>query len=143
MREVVGNIWKYLDNEKVVICITTNGTVTNKGNCVMGRGNAKEATAIIPGIQKRLGRLVTANGNIFQPICRNVFAFPTKHNWFEKSDIGLIESSAKALAELALANRKMIYLLPRPGCGNGKLRWKDVKFRIEHILPDNVLIVSN
>lgn len=33
-------------------------------------------------------------------------------------------------------------LLPRPGCGNGKLQWDFVKREIEDLLDDRVTIVN-
>ena len=44
MREVVGNLWTYPADIRV---ITTNGTVKNDGTCVMGRGCAAEAKRAI------------------------------------------------------------------------------------------------
>jgi len=142
IKEFKGNIWDYSSNPNVFICITTNGTIKINGACVMGRGNALEASVLYPGISKILGSLIKSNGNIVQPILKNIIAFPVKHNWYENADISLIIKSANVLANIANENKDKIYILPRPGCGNGKLKWNDVKTYIIDILPDNVIIMT-
>jgi hypothetical protein len=60
MVEFTGNIWTYPAD---VVIITTNGTVTKKGECVMGRGCAKEAKDLFPGLPKALGDKIKKEGN--------------------------------------------------------------------------------
>lgn len=145
MKEVYGNAWE-LAKDYDVLCITTNGMVKKDGECVMGRGIAAQFKARYPFGPKILGDKIRENGNIVQAIMWNdeitYMAFPTKHFWYENSDIELIERSASSLALKARAMPERKFLLPRPGCSNGKLEWKDVKPVIENILPDNVYIVS-
>jgi hypothetical protein len=108
----------------------------------MGAGNALEATKLYPGINKILGELILKNGNIVQFIFNNIIAFPVKHNWWESANIELIIKSANELKEIANGSKESIFILPRPGCGFGYLKWEDVKENIINILPDNVAVIT-
>jgi len=46
-----------------VICITTNGFIKNNGECVMGRGCAREASKVWPQLPKALGDHIKTMGN--------------------------------------------------------------------------------
>jgi hypothetical protein len=144
MQEMTGNLWDFYSlGEQHVACITTNGFVKRNGECVMGRGCAREARDRFPGLAKLLGDTIKRLGNkvyVFGTL--RIISFPTKHVWWEKSDLPLIEKSAQELANFARATPNNIFYLPRPGCGNGRLKWSDVKPAIEGILPDNVVIVD-
>lgn len=142
MKEVFGDAFSLMKDFDI-LCITSNGTIRRDGACVMGRGIALEICKRVPRTQFILGELIRKNGNHVHRIFttkkgRDVVSFPVKHNWFEHADIELIKRSCKELVEYA-QGRKV--LLPRPGCGNGKLSWIDVKPIIEQLLPDNVYIV--
>lgn len=144
MKEVFGNAWE-LAKDYDVLCITTNGMVKKDGECVMGRGIAAEFKARYPFGPKILGDKIKANGNVLQPIMWNeeitYMAFPVKHHWAEAADMELIYKSSCELASKARAMSDKKFLLPRPGCGNGRMDWEKVKSMIEGILPDNVHIV--
>lgn len=71
-----------------------------------------------------------------------LISFPVKHKWFEAADLSLIERSAKQLMLLISCTEFEKVLLPRPGCGNGRLQWADVKKVLEPILDERVYIVS-
>lgn len=60
--EIKGNLFDQINAD--AICITTNGFVKKSGEAVMGRGNAKEAKTLWPGIEYRLGSLIDAMGNV-------------------------------------------------------------------------------
>lgn len=146
MQEVTGNLWDYPADARV---ITTNGYVKSNGECVMGRGCAKEATERFLGIAKRLGGFIKQHGNhvfmlkVGPPALVN---FPVKHKWDQPADISLIERSAHELVAWADAMRdhgvnKVV--LPRPGCGNGRLNWeRDVKPVLEKILDDRFKVIT-
>lgn len=142
MKEIKGDLWT---TPADVICITTNGSVQSNGKAVMGRGCALEAKTKFPVMEKWLGSSIKKYGNhvvslgIFME--RSFFSFPVKHNWWEKADIELIKRSCTELTERIEPWNKV--LLPRPGCGNGRLKWEDVKKVIAPLLPDNVLVISN
>lgn len=146
MKEITGNLW---DLPADIICITTNGTIKANGRGVMGRGCAKEALTKFPTIDKCLGDSLKSRGNHVQWIygsnttsSKVIFAFPVKHNWWEEADLELIKRSAMELMKILNTTGIKSVLLPRPGCGNGKLKWEDVKPVIEPILDDRVTIVT-
>lgn len=140
MKQVTGNMWTYPADW---VGVTTNGVVKANGEAVMGRGTALEAKKRFPDLPKRLGHCIEFSGNrpyFFMDL--RIFTFPTKHDWKNKSDLKLIKESAIVLAEDAQSFPTQIYLLPRPGCSNGGLKWEDVEPVIS-FLPDNVIIIHN
>lgn len=142
MKEIFGSIWVYFLVQDHFICLTTNGTVKKNGEAVMGRGNAKQATILVPGIAKNLAEYLEANGNHaghFHEATAGLIVFPVKHNWWENADLGLIAESTAWLKLEAKCNPDRTYHLPRPGCGNGKLDWAIVKPLLVD-LPDNVWV---
>lgn len=144
MIEIIGNIW---DQKATVLCITTNGIIRNDGALVMGRGVAKQCVNRNPGINFQFGGLVKANGNHFQLTglydqFRELALFPVKVDWRKPAYLTLIEQSAARLSVCASNNQDSIFILPRPGCGNGGLLWEDVKPKIVNLLPDNVYVIS-
>lgn len=123
------------------------------GTCVMGRGCAREAAKKWPGLPRIIGARIKESGNdVFlwteylsgkEPtVVNQLLIFPVKHKWMEPADPNLISMSAASLAVFAAQRPSTIFLLPRPGCGNGQLDWKDVKPLLE-FLPDNVLVITN
>lgn len=145
MKEIVGDLWDYAEKPQYYICITTNGTVKGNGCAVMGRGCAYEAMIRYPGLDKELGLAILRHGNIVQFLRtstpESLITFPVKHEWHQQADINLIKKSANELAVIANALNNIEYILPRPGCGNGKLSWEVVKPVIS-FLPDNVHIIT-
>jgi len=145
MIEVEGNIWDY---KSTVICVTTNAVVKRNGALVMGRGVAKQCLDRNPGIDFVFGKAVSQNGSIMQilteldqPSLRLLALFPVKQHWRQSAKLGIIERSATELGNLAEKTPNSIFVLPRPGCGNGNLSWREVKPIIEHILPNNVHVI--
>jgi hypothetical protein len=140
MIDIKADIW---DFHKLVypICITTNGCINSSGNLVMGKGIAKEAKDRFPDLPKILANMIINDGNNVHYIGKyGLFSFPTKHNWWEKSDIDLIIKSAKQLITWSDFN----YIgLPRPGCGNGGLQWSYVKPILDEILDNRYLAFHN
>lgn len=156
MLEERGNIW---NKQGDAYCITTNGFVKKDGRAVMGRGIALEAKKMIRDLDHAVGAAITFNGNHVYPfwnwiqrydgesgeeITYDLLTFPVKHNWWEHADIDLIKRSCSEL--MKLADEQGSYwkriLLPRPGCGNGKLDWDYVKEEIEPLLDDRVIVVT-
>lgn len=135
------------------LAITTNGFVKRNGAAVMGAGVAKQATQRIPGIEYELGRRISRLGNrvarIAGPDCptyfdRNVVSFPVKHHWREAADLDLIERSIDELVNIADFFSVDTIYLPKPGCGNGRLNWLDVKSVLEPYIGnrDDIVIVD-
>lgn len=152
MLEVYGDLWTYYpkDNTRRLIpCITTNGFVKKNGEAVMGRGVAKQCLEMYPSVSKILGGLILTFGNkllLFYVDGKGscIISFPVKHHWKELASLTLISISAWELRNVALATPNKLYVLPRPGCGNGQRDWvTEVKPIIEPILPDNVHVITN
>lgn len=143
MREVFGDMFSYVGRPGFKICITTNGFVKNDGTGVMGAGCAKKACEYNPDLPRLLGLSIRARKNVVANLTEQFISFPVKHNWWEKADVVLIGESLRELKRKALAQPELKFILPRPGCGNGKLAWEDVKYIIESIdIPDNIWIIA-
>ena len=145
MREVTGNLWTFPADVRV---ITTNGAVKKDGGCVMGRGCALEAKTRYPGIDKVLGQHIRLKGNIVSILREDdadgdtIVSFPVKHHWREEADPKLIEVSARTLSGYADLHGWRVIVMPRPGCGNGRLRWDDVRALLAPILDDRFHIID-
>lgn len=154
-----------------VICITTNGFLKSNGEAVMGRGCAFTAKKKYPIFPKVLGNKIKSDGNrvfkIFTRDKRTYVSFPVKPEYsisdgsnfvshssgypvgakipgFHcKADINIIIESAHQLVDLADANPQWKrILIPRPGCGNGELKWETVRNSLSEILDDRFIVVS-
>jgi len=145
MLEIYGDAWKeYTSDPSCILAITTNGFVKNNGECVMGRGIAFTAKNKFPDLPYRLGQLIIQHGNVpfYMPKLRLV-TFPVKHNWWENADIQLIKRSATKLVQGATRRNITKIILPRPGCGNGKLSWKStVRPALAPILDDRFYVIT-
>jgi hypothetical protein len=131
-----GDLWKYPADWRI---ITTNGFVKKNGEAVMGRGTAWQAKTRYPELARRFGEFLNNRGNhvgIFEDI--KLLTMPTKHHWIDDSDLLLIERSCVELASLPYQET---FVLPTPGCGNGKLLWSEVKLIIEPILDDRFTVL--
>lgn len=151
MIEFKTDLWEYTSpSNKVIRCITTNGFVKDNGLAVMGRGTARQAANKFKNLPRDLGTWIRQNGNIphvFECLSTytltvfTILTFPVKHNWWEEASLELIAESTEILRAMALKTPDVIYLLPKPGCGNGLLNWDQVK-PIMLRLPDNVLVID-
>ena len=141
MNETRGNAWDLLVDFDLLF-ITTNGFIKNNGDAVMGRGIALEAKKRYPNIARLLGKQISQEGNHVHLLSSKLASFPVKHDWREKADIKLIERSARQAIQLANEHGLERILLPRPGCGNGGLNWRDVKLSLINILDERFYIVS-
>lgn len=142
MIEQAGDLWTIPADFRV---ITTNGSIRHDGKAVMGRGCAKEAARFYPRFPRLLGQRLEASGNrvhFFSDrelgASQGIFTFPVKHTWHARADLALISRSTAEFARQLLASAT--YVMPRPGCGNGQLAWKDVQ-PIVAALPNNVIVV--
>ena len=143
MKEIFGNLFAYHGRKGFVICITTNGYLKKDGTGVMGRGCAREAVEIDPSLPAILGSSLKRRGNNVSRLTPEIIAFPTKHSWEQDSDPALILQSATQLKAMAEVTPNITYILPRPGCANGRLEWKDVKPILESVgFPDNVWLIE-
>ena len=162
MREIRGNLWDWYSKPGTTVFITTNGMVRKDGAAVMGRGCALEAKQRFPGVEYLLGRLLKDGCpcdtckelgfdllphnriHSLHPLAEGVATFPVKHKWFEEADLALIQSSVEQMQKLLwfLDAAMPTFVLPRPGCGNGRLTWEQVRPLLEE-LHDNVLVITH
>jgi hypothetical protein len=143
MKEITGDLFA---QKADALCITTNGVVKKDGACVMGRGCALTAKAKWPQIEYVLGSLLTKHGNHCYVLLRvdqtDIVSFPTKNDWKIDSKLPLIQQSCQELVGLADIHGWCNIVLPRPGCGNGGLQWKDIKPVLEKYLDDRFSVIS-
>lgn len=145
MRIAKGDLWTYPADWRV---ITTNGFIKKTGECVMGRGVAYQAKRRYPKLPFALGQFLVQHGNhVGEFIFKDehtadeikLLTMPTKHVWWEKSDLVLIERSAIEMVSLPYSE---IFVMPQPGCGCGGLEWNEVKLVIEKILDDRFIVLE-
>jgi hypothetical protein len=154
MLEVYGDLFTYSleeNTDKRLICITTNGFVKKNGNLVMGRGCAHTAARMFPHLPKILGELILEHGNrVFildgkkydlslNGQTLNLATFPVKNNWYDKAKMSLIKRSSVQLRDATIKDWDYV-VIPRPGCGNGGLRWHDVRPVIGDILIEPMFL---
>lgn len=155
MLEAYGNIWDIADEGGWdALVITTNGYVRKDGRAVMGRGVAKEAADRYIELPGQLGQAIKTQGHrvhVFSGYAPyDIVAFPVKPifglngepGWKAKADLGLITTSAAQLVYYADRYEWKDVLVPRPGVGNGKLNWGNVKAIIEPIFDDRFTVVT-
>lgn len=109
----------------------------------MGKGIALEARERYPELPAQLGRNIKATGNtVYIFLEHGLITFPTKENYWEQASLALIERSARCLknlvTDLGMKNR---ILIPRPGCGAGRLQWKQVKPVLEPFFRTDQYII--
>lgn len=140
MKEVKGELWNYYKKDGYRICLTVNGTLKKNGEAVLGRGCALEAKQRLPGIAQVWGTRLKDYGLKFMYLHEfDLFMFPVKYNWWEQASLSLIAESIVSLEQTSQTEEKIV--LPRPGCGNGRLQWEDVRPLLLN-LPDNVWVIS-
>lgn len=144
MRQATGDLWHLAKNS--ILVITTNGAVRKDGACVMGRGIALEAAQTFPDLPFLLGKYIKKYGNRCFNLGKwgeyQLVSFPVKHHWKEEADIRLISRSAKQLIEMSDKFGWKEVFMPRPGCGNGRLLWKDVEPVLVPILDDRFIVCT-
>lgn len=141
IKETKGNLLEY-DVEALVNTVNTVG--------VMGKGIALQFRKAFPNEYFKDYKKACENGelelgkvhiyhlsSISNP--KYIINFPTKKHWRAKSKIENIESGLENLVAVIKDRDIKSIAIPPLGCGNGGLRWKDIKPLIEeHFaqLPD-------
>lgn len=107
--------------------ITVNGDVNRFGQAVMGRGCALEAAQKFPWLAMRFGaRLSAAPACVWLVPEERLFLFPVKFHFRDRASLDLIRRSCRELRGLFETTECRI-VLPRPGCGYGRLAWEEVR----------------
>lgn len=160
MREVIGKDIFDQISEFDAICITTNCSLDDQFNNMMGGGLAGAAANRWPLLPEIYGKLLmvapdvpvilgwtcrhnsllfcsslkslSADELINEPVA--VVAFPTMHSIMEPASLDLVKRSATLLVELAFSHDWKKISIGRPGAGIGGLDWESqVKPAIEEI----------
>jgi len=157
MIEKRNNFFTEFDNYtyQAIVC-TTNNVLNNKDELILGAGIAlefkKQFTFLPRELGKRLIKLNAVYPSKYNPVLIitilnkklipfHIFTFPTKYHWKDQSDMKLIENSAQKLLELCDIMGLEKILMTRPGCGNGGLKWEDVKPVIS-FLDDRFVVIN-
>ena len=118
-------------------------TLVNAVNCVgvMGKAIALQFKETFPENFRRYAQACTAGevrpGQMFVVDTgipgrhRYIINFPTKRHWRNGSRLEDIESGLRALVAEVQQRDIHSIAIPPLGCGNGGLRWTEVKPRIE------------
>lgn len=143
MKEAIGDLWDYPADWRI---IPTNGSVRSDGACVIGRGVARQAAAKFPELPRALGAVILAYGNHVRLFQRyKIITLPVKHEWYHTANIELIERGLRELMDGVKCPMSkfgpVTFALPRPGCGNDALEWRNVKPLCESILDDCFTLV--
>ncbi len=167
---VTGDAFKVF-NEYDAFCIPTNGYLKDNGHNVMGAGIAKIANekwslasklgyylkltdADIPYVLDRIDNTYILNFPV-KPVYRQA----TEDNivghmkgkfklgdyvpgWACKAEIQIIKRSIYCLQQMVDFYGWNKILLPKPGCGNGGLKWDEVKLAIQSILDNRFFIID-
>lgn len=152
MIEITGDFWSHLDQNRDVydaICCTTNTVVKANGELVMGAGIAKDFANEYKWLPKNWGERVSkleVPMTIVTLMKRrpHLVSLPTKIDWKQPSTVTLVTLSVGELKHITdiLGWKKV--LLPRPGCRNGGLSWKDqIKPMLESLLDDRFVVINN
>jgi hypothetical protein len=144
LKEIQGDLWDFLEKGHWIV-IPTNGSIKKNGEAIMGRGLALEAKQKFPSLPKELGEHIRAEENTIGDFHRfRLITFPVKDKWYEKADLDLIEHMCRELVILLdkeFATIPSPVYIPRVGCGNGRLKWEDVKPILERHLDDKFIVV--
>jgi len=151
VRETTGDIWDY-DRGSLIVVPTTIGWRFD-GKNVMGAGLAKEASEKYIGLAGWYGSVCKFFRDV-TPVIRysysSIICFPTKplcvdnpsRSWAQDSDLELVARSARELgAWYKQTQWKGEIAVPMVGCGNGKLRERDVLQILRAYLNDNRFVL--
>ncbi len=147
MKYIKADIWDFYGKGYYVV-VPTNGHVNGSGENPMGRGVALQASKLFNKLDMAIGNQIKKNGNhVYYFERQRLFTFPTKAYWKDNATLELIEQSCKELKKFLDTFSKVKIVMPKVGCGWGKLNWEEVKPLIERYFAeyeeDRVLVVDN
>ena len=135
MKYITGNLLE-AETEALVNTVNTVG--------IMGKGIALQfkerfpmnfkvyADACTKG-KMHVGKMLVIKENTLDGE-KIIINFPTKTEWFKKSQYSYIEDGLKDLARVIIEYKIHSNAIPPLGCGNGGLKWDKVKFLMEKYL---------
>jgi O-acetyl-ADP-ribose deacetylase (regulator of RNase III) len=91
--------------------------------------------------EMKIGKMLVVKENTLDGE-KIIINFPTKKEWFKKSQYNFIEEGLVDLAKVIIENKIQSIAIPPLGCGNGGLNWEKVKSLMEKHLGkiENVMI---
>lgn len=159
MIEVHENLFEITPTTDALVC-TINRTLKRDGTLVMGKGVAKQFAAYWPHLPRAWGARVDhakivadillgelyrigdeihrANKSDRMPLIG--IGLPTKLDWRNPSVPELIVESCEMMVGLVEVFGLKEIRMPPPGCGNGGLRWANVKPLLTNILDDRFVV---
>lgn len=123
LTETYGNLWDFVSTHKIIITTNVLG--------VMGAGIAKQARDKYPGLEDDYKKMIKISNSLgtrcaTKPYAPDAFPdvvlVPTKYDWRNPSDLGLITRNLIDLSKWLGGP----YAIPELGCGLGKLVWEQV-----------------
>jgi hypothetical protein len=152
MREEVGDLWFRQPADARVITVNNECYTSGPraGAAIMGTGTAEDARDFFLGIDVTLGNMIAEYGprcfrmpsQYTDPNGARIVTMPVKNEWRKQASLELIAESARQLLEMADKFHWQNVVMPRPGCGSGKLMWQDVKPVLDEILDDRFVVME-
>ena len=128
MKYIIGNMLE-AETEALVNTVNTNG-VMGKGIALQFKEqfpmNFKIYAAACKKGEMQVGKMLVVKENTFTGE-KLIINFPTKTDWFKKSQYSYIEDGLKDLAKVITEYKIKSIAIPPLGCGNGGLKWEKVK----------------
>ncbi len=157
MIEITGDFWSHLDENSEVydaICCTTNTCIKSNGELVMGAGIAKDFANEYKWLPANWGARLLAWPKkprrdyigVFITLMKakpHLVFLQTKVDWKTPSTEDMVKNSIWELEYITTRLGWQKVLLPRPGCKNGGLSWKDSVRPIALEALDNRFVVIN
>lgn len=138
-----GNMWDSYRRCDLFL-ITTNSSITKAGKLVMGRGISRQARERFPGLDVKLGGLIS-NGQRYGLLVSPAWPegklglFQVKAAWSDYASFDLIRYSTNMLIDWCAEHPEAKVNLNFPGIGSGRLSRYSVLPIIES-LPDQVTV---
>lgn len=128
MKYITGNMLE-ADTEALVNTVNTVG-VMGKGIALQFKErfpmNFKIYAAACKKGEMQVGKMLVVKENTLNGE-KLIINFPTKTEWFKKSQYSYIEDGLKDLAKVIEEYKITSIAIPPLGCGNGGLKWEKVK----------------
>ncbi|WP_233219180.1 type II toxin-antitoxin system antitoxin DNA ADP-ribosyl glycohydrolase DarG [Adhaeribacter arboris] len=83
--------------------------------------------------EMQVGKMLVVKENTFNDE-KIIINFPTKIEWFKKSQYSFIEDGLKDLVKVINEYKIQSIAIPPLGCGNGGLKWEKVKLLMDKYL---------
>jgi hypothetical protein len=137
--------WKFQQPYSTALVIPVNGLG------VAGKGLAKQFKDKYPNWYEDYRQQCKASKDLYngkpslylEPSIRQYFInFPTKQNWQNNSQLDFIELGLRNLVESVEPLSELFEIVfPAIGCGLGRLKFEDVRNKIEAVFEDSILDV--